>query len=98
MNVASWNVRGLNKGSHKKELKKFIASNNISFMGSLEMIVKIHYSSVISKRICRHWSWLNYYKFYHNGRIWVGWDSSIWDITLPSKSSQKITCRVNFLE
>ena len=53
MNVASWNVRGLNKASHQREVINFIAENSVSFMCCLETKVKIDKSASISQKLTR---------------------------------------------
>ncbi|XP_074363513.1 uncharacterized protein LOC141704083 [Apium graveolens] len=98
MNFASWNVRGINKTPHQQELQQFISVNNIEFMGILETKVKVSKASSISKKINKNWPWLFNYDHHHNGRIWVGWNPNVWDISLLSKSSQFITCNARFIE
>lgn len=98
MNIACWNVRGINKSSHQKELMQFIFSNNISFMSCVETRVKSINASSISNKICRSWSWVFNYDHHHNGRIWVGWDPNVWIVNVISKTSQHVTCSVTFLE
>ena len=51
MNVASWNVRGLNISSHQKELMYFISSNKISLMSCIETKVKVDMAAKISQII-----------------------------------------------
>lgn len=98
MNVASWNVRGLNKSTHQRELINFIAVNSLSFIGLMETKVKEKHSLVVSKKIKKSWSWFFNYDHHYNGRVWVGWDPSIWHVTVYTKSAQHITCFVTFLE
>lgn len=40
MNFCSWNVRGLNKSAHQRELINFIAINHISLICCIETKVK----------------------------------------------------------
>ena len=98
MNFASWNVRGLNKSPHQKEVKNLIICNKLSFISCLETRVKVDNALCISKEICKNWSWLFNYEDHHNGRIWVGWDPTVWKISLLSKSAQQISCLATFLE
>lgn len=98
MNFATWNVRGLNKKSHQKELKHFISNNNLSLMCCIETRVKVGNSAIISKRINSSWSWQFNYENHYNGRIWVGWDANIWHLTVHSKSAQTITCFITHIE
>ncbi|XP_074374175.1 uncharacterized protein LOC141714560 [Apium graveolens] len=98
MNFAVWNVRGINKAPHQKELQNFISSNNVNLMGVLETKVKSDNALGVSKKICRDWKWLFNYNHHYNGRVWVGWNPSVWDISIHSMSSQVITCNATFLE
>ena len=97
MNVASWNVRGLNKASHQMEVINFIVSNQVSFMCCMETKVKSEQAEKISKKINNRWSWVFNYNHHSNGRLWVGWDSAVWHLTVVSSSDQHITCNVIFL-
>lgn len=98
MKLASWNVRGINKAPHKKELQHFISSNNIDLMGFLETKVKAPNALVISKKINKKWKWLFNYDHHYNGRVWVGWNPEVWDVSLSSISGQHITCNALFIE
>lgn len=88
MNVASWNVRDLNKSPHQMELINFISANKVSLIGCLETKVKSKKFPMISKRINKAWSWIDNFDCHCNGRICIGWDKSIWSVRLHSKSSQ----------
>lgn len=98
MNLAAWNVRGLNKSSHQKELIHFVSTNNLSIMCCVETKVKENHALEVSKRINKNWSWIFNYEHHYNGRIWLGFDSSIWSISVISKSNQQMTCNLEFLE
>ena len=67
MNLASWNVRGLNKASHQREVKNFISSNSLSFLCCLETKVKREKSTKISQKINNRWSWAFNYDCHPNG-------------------------------
>ncbi|XP_074342078.1 uncharacterized protein LOC141679483 [Apium graveolens] len=98
MNFATWNVRGINKAPHQKELQNFIFVNKIDFMGVLETKVKVTNALGISKKINKNWRWLFNYDYHYNGRIWVGWNPNVWEISLYSQSSQFITCNARLIE
>ncbi|XP_074352152.1 uncharacterized protein LOC141691301 [Apium graveolens] len=98
MRFASWNVRGLNKSPHQKELQNFVTMNKVGLMGVLETKVKAHNALVISKKINRNWRWLFNYEHRYNGRIWVGRDPGVWQVSLHSSNAQCITCFATFLE
>lgn len=56
MNLAAWNVRGLNKSPHQKEVINFISNNNLTIMCCVETKVKIQKFSDVSRKIARNWS------------------------------------------
>ena len=98
MIFASWNVRGLNKRSHKKEVINFIQQNKVSLIGLVETKVKSMNFQKITRRINKHWQWRNNISHHYNGRIIIGWDMNIWDVTICDVSAQHITCKVKFLD
>lgn len=95
IDLCTYNIRGLN---NKQEfLKKFIGSNNISFVAVLETHVHKDQSLAISHNISPGYSWVFNYDQHDNGRIWVGFDSSIWKFDTLSVSAQHITGMVHKL-
>lgn len=88
----------MNKSSHQRELINFISVNSLSFIGLMETKVKEDNSMMVSKKIKKSWKWFFNYDYHHNGRVWVGWDPTVWSISLHTKSAQHITCMVTFLE
>ncbi|XP_074351412.1 uncharacterized protein LOC141690518 [Apium graveolens] len=85
-------------GNSGNNLQNFITVNNLHFMGILEKKVKSDKALVISKKIKKGWKWLFNYTHHYNGRVWVGWNPDVWDISLHSMTSQVITCNAVFLE
>ncbi|XP_074327862.1 uncharacterized protein LOC141665780 [Apium graveolens] len=67
-------------------------------MGVLETKVKVSNALSISKKINKNWQWLFNYDRHYNGRIWVGWNPNIWEVSLHSKSVQFITCNARLIE
>ncbi|XP_074328140.1 uncharacterized protein LOC141666056 [Apium graveolens] len=98
MRFASWNVHGLKKSPHQDELLNFISLNNIEFMGILETKVKVDKAASISKKINKKWAWIFNYDYHYNGRVWVGWNSTIWNVSLCSTSAQHITCNATLID
>ena len=96
MNYGSWNVRGLNKRSHQREVLNFVDSNHLSFVGLLETKVKARNLSKVTGRLKKNWSWFANHGDHYNGRILLGWDATIWDVIVVSSSPQFITCNVTF--
>ena len=88
----SYNIRGLhNKVSFAKD---FLSLNKFGIAALLETHVKkedaFYFSSIIAPRF----KWLFNYDFHDNGRIWLGWDETLWQVSLVGSSSQHITCEV----
>lgn len=67
-------------------------------MGILETKVKAPNAPPISKKINKNWQWLYNYDHHYNGRIWVGWNPNVWDISLHSMSGHYITCNASLIE
>lgn len=88
----SYNVRGLNK--KLTYIKDFISLNKFSIVGLLETHVKERNAAYFASLVAPRFSWLFNYNSHPNGRIWFGWDSSLWNVTLTSSSAQHITCKV----
>lgn len=72
--------------------------NKLDFMGLLETKVKVDNVCIISKKINISWQWLFNYDRHYNGRVWVGWNPEVWDISLHHMSAQHITCLARFME
>lgn len=92
--LASYNVRGINKKPKQAYVKQIIAENKISILWLVETRVKVHKASRISRNICPHWNWAFNYDFHNNGRIWVGWNRTFWNLDIHFVSSQVIHCKV----
>lgn len=91
-------MRGINKSPHQQEVINFISANHISLMGLVETKVRVQNSNDISRRINKKCKWIFNYEVHEYGRVWVGWDPSIWSVHVHMKSSQHVTCFVTFLE
>lgn len=76
MNIACWNVRGLNKPLRQREVVCFLRSNNVALVGLLETRVKQNKAGNARKLFGPTWQFVNNYSSAINGRIWVGWDAS----------------------
>ena len=94
-NLCSYNIRGLN--NKKSYAKDFISSNKFSICAILETHVNSQNADSVAQFICPNFSWIYNYEYHYNGRIWVGFDHSIWKLDVFAKSSQHITCKVTDL-
>lgn len=89
--ICAYNIRGLN--NKKSFAKDFISSNKFSICALLETHVNMQLSDSISRFIGPSFSWIFNYESHYNGRIWVGFDHTIWKLDVLDKSSQHITCK-----
>ncbi|XP_074361168.1 uncharacterized protein LOC141701414 [Apium graveolens] len=93
IDFCSYNIRGLN--SKIAFVKDFFSTNKISFCALLETHVKKENFVSISSIIAPRFTWLNNYEFHYNGRIWLGWDSLLWNVIVFRASAQQVTCFVS---
>lgn len=94
MYICSYNVRGLNKKSKQTYVRDFLSFHKLSLVGLLETRVKDNKADSISRFVGKHWNWLFNYEHHANGRIWVGWDAQVWNVSLVSSSDQLMHCHV----
>lgn len=92
VNFCSLNIRGLNKKPKQASARDLIRAHSLSFVGLVETRVKICKASRITNVINRNWQWIFNYERRVNGRIWLGWDPNLWDVSFVSKTSQFIHC------
>lgn len=85
--LCTYYIRGLNKKPKQNDLKAFLLEHHISFEGIVETRVKGAKALNISRNICRNWNWDFNYDFHPNGRIWIGWNPTIWTVTVIAKSA-----------
>lgn len=75
-------------------MRDFISHNKINLLGLLETHVQQDLAAGISRFLAPYFSWVFNYNHHPNGRIWLGWDSSIWDVSVLSNSVQQFSCLV----
>lgn len=95
VDFCTYNIWGLN--NKQAYLKDFIRNNKISLVAVLETHVQHEQSAVISNNVALNFSWIFNYSYHVNGRIWVGYDSTIWKLSVLTLSAQHITCTVQKL-
>lgn len=98
VNLCSYNIRGVNKKPKQASVHDFLLANQISFVGLIETRVKERHAKSVSVSIQNKWRWEFNYESHCNGRIWIGWDPNIWDVTILFKSPQIIHCLVKSCE
>ena len=94
MKWSFWNVRGMNKRYKQKEIKLFLQLNKVSLAGLIETRVKEGNATTTMNGIAPGWKRLHNYNDAANGRIWIIWDDSWYDVQLINSSAQLIHCQV----
>uniref|UniRef100_A0A7N0VCC1 Endonuclease/exonuclease/phosphatase domain-containing protein n=1 Tax=Kalanchoe fedtschenkoi TaxID=63787 RepID=A0A7N0VCC1_KALFE len=79
INLASWNVRGINSPFKQKEVVNYISSNSIHFFGLLETKLSSSAYSALQQKFSRQGSWnfVSNFETHSHGRILLSWNSSI---------------------
>lgn len=97
MSVCAFNIRGLNKNLKQADLYSFLLNNNLSMAGVLETKFQESNAGLVRNIVHNHWNWEDNYLFSPRGRIWLGWNSEIWDIFVVCKSAQFIHCKATLI-
>lgn len=95
MTFCSYNVRGLN--NKMSFVKDFLHHNNLGLIALLETHVKKDSAAFISNFVASRFSWYFNYDSHYNGRIWLGWDPSRWNVLPLVTEAQHISCKVTNL-
>lgn len=77
-----WNIRGLNKRHKQKELSLYPKEKKIKLAGIVETRVKEEKASIILNNVAPSWNAIHKYAYARNGRVWVLWDSTMYDVTV----------------
>lgn len=91
MAIFIWNTRGINTKERRQDLKDQLYRLKPSFVGLVETKVKEHNSFRITRSLPQDWSFVNNYSYSPRGRIWIAWDTSLWDCKVINSSAQQIT-------
>ncbi|XP_060210892.1 uncharacterized protein LOC132637893 [Lycium barbarum] len=94
MNWLAWNIKGLNKVYKQKELSIYLKDQRIKLAGIVETRVKEHKAPNIVKKVAPTWQNLHNYTHASNGRIWLLWDDSCYQVTHLEASPQLIHVQV----
>lgn len=90
-----WNIRGLNKYSHRSGLKKWCRKNSPLFGGLLESHVKSVKKNKFVSELFPGWSSEDNYGFSPLGKIWIVWHPSLL-VSVFYKSLQMIFAEVTW--
>lgn len=93
--IFCWNMRGLNKLSHRSGLRKWCRKHSPLFGALLETHVKNLKIKNFTSELFPGWSYESNYEFSPLGKIWVVWHPSVL-VTIISKSLQMITVEVTW--
>lgn len=95
INVASWNIRGLNFTPKQREVRQVIAENNLSVCAILESHVATSKLHKMCTLIFQHWDWTSNGVLCKKGiRIILGWNHNIVDVMVLHQDDQAIHVRL----
>ena len=95
INLAFWNIRGLNAPDKQQEVRSFIRNNNVNICAILESHVRLESLRPTCERTFGRWAWVSNQDFCDYGtRIIVAWDSNYADIMVLEMHGQFIHCEV----
>lgn len=92
VDFCSYNVRGLNNKC--AFVKDFILDNKISLIGLLETRVRSNVAKKVSLEVNPRFLWHHNYEHHPGGRIWVGWNPNVWNVSIIASTAQQTTCSV----
>ena len=95
VNIASWNIRGLNWPNKQEDVKIFLQKNQISFIGLLETKVKKEKVHTVASRIFHGWEWQHNFNHNAKGRIWVAWKPQVYRVQILKITEQMIHCEAH---
>ncbi|XP_004252671.1 uncharacterized protein [Solanum lycopersicum] len=84
----------MNKRYKQKEIKKCLQNNKVTLAGLIETRVKENNTRTTINNIAAGWNCLNNYKDAVNGRIWIIWDDSWYEVKLITSATQMIHCYI----
>ncbi|KAL2252888.1 UNVERIFIED_CONTAM: LINE-1 retrotransposable element ORF2 protein [Sesamum indicum] len=93
LNLAVWNVRGLNKQDHQLALKDLVSEFRLHFLGILETRVQLNNIMHIQSYLHPQWKWFTDYNSIGN-RIWLGWEENFIDVHILDLGEQFVHCRI----
>ncbi|XP_011101582.1 uncharacterized protein LOC105179641 [Sesamum indicum] len=93
LNLAVWNVRGLNKRDHRLALKDLVSEFRLYFLGILETRVQLNNVMHIQSYLLPQWKWFADYNSNGN-RIWLAWDENFIDVHVLDLGEQFVQCRI----
>lgn len=92
MNIAAWNIRGLNTSLKRTEIGVCTSVNRISIMGILETQIRFPNMGNIVPQFTKDWMVDSTERSASNIRIFLLWKSGEIDLEVLQKSAQMIHC------
>jgi hypothetical protein len=78
----------MNKKDRRRDIRNNIEKLKPSIVGLLKTKVRSNKSLKVQKCFPAPWSYCANYTYSPKGRIWVAWDSNIWEASVISSSLQ----------
>ena len=98
INLACWNIRGLNATPKQLEVRKMILDHKLSLVCLIETRVSMIHKPLVVNSVFTDWEMLDNYNSHDLGRIWIGWDPRILKITKLFETDQIIHCQAHILD
>ncbi|KAJ9566332.1 LOW QUALITY PROTEIN: hypothetical protein OSB04_002298 [Centaurea solstitialis] len=95
VNVATWNIRGLNSPEKQREIEMLLRINEVNLFCVLETRINGDTLGTISRRVFGRWNWMSNQNFSpHGTRILVAWDTNVMDVMLLESHAQFLNCEI----
>jgi hypothetical protein len=91
-------VRGLNLPSKQQEVRRLVQEKKVHLVCLIETRVKEAKAVDIVSALFPSWQYSFNYDKHYLGRVWVCWDSSIFDISVMEKTDQSISCCIHSIK
>ena len=96
INIASWNIRGLNASIKQARVRDFIRNNSVSLCAILETLVKSETLLEVCARTFGRFEWVSNQMQSTNGtRIILAWDVRIMDVVVLEVHNQYLHCEIH---
>lgn len=82
MTLMTWNMRDMNKPFKQKEVLGVLKKYNVQLAGLLETRVKERNAPKCLNKIAKGYNSVNNYNEAINGRIWIIWKPSDYDVQI----------------
>ena len=95
MNIAAWNVRGLNQPLKQMEVRKYISGSSLGIIGLSETKVRTPNIESTCKQISTSFSYFGNHSNHGVARILLLWDPMAVKINIITSSSQAVFCHID---